>query len=51
MTWWECGIDAGVLKLKEPALELVVRHCNGRTIAWWTDQFGRLLRVALVGQA
>jgi hypothetical protein len=44
-------VDAGVLKLEQPALELVIRRCNGRTLAWWTDKCGRLLRLVAVGLA
>jgi hypothetical protein len=51
MTWSECGVDAGVLKLERPAIELVIRRCNGSTLAWWTDRYGRLLRLATLGLA
>jgi hypothetical protein len=51
MTWWTLGAWRGVLELDEPALELHWLLLGSRSVAWWSDDRGRWLGAAVVGEA
>jgi hypothetical protein len=51
MTWWSLGKEAGVLALDDGRLELHWRLVDGTSVAWWTDELGRWLRLVTVGLA
>jgi hypothetical protein len=51
MTWWSLGREAGVLALDDWRVELHWRLVGGTSVAWWTDELGRWLRLVAVGVA
>jgi hypothetical protein len=51
MTWWTFDEASGVLEFDAPGLELHWLRLGARSIAWWCDDHGRWLGVAVVGDA